>query len=80
MKAQLTHLINYYRWVTAICCSPLHSHLISGGDDGIIILWDVGVDADVSDKRGTARAKLLGTQVVGALLASLVVSLLYSLF
>ena len=50
-------------WVTAICCSPFRSQLISGGDDGMIILWDIGVDPDVANEQGTARAIMLGTEI-----------------
>ena len=59
----LRSLNGHAGWVTAICCSPLRSQLISGGDDGMLILWDVGFDPDTVDKRGIARGDMLGTEL-----------------
>jgi len=59
-------LSGHIGWVTAICCSPFQSQLISGGDDGMIMLWDVGVDPDVAVKQGIARAQLLRTELAHA--------------
>jgi WD40 repeat protein len=50
-------------WVTSIRTSPFRSQLISGGDDGMIMLWDIGFDPDVANPEGLARGGLLGTEL-----------------
>jgi len=71
----LRTLAGHAGWVTAICCSPFRSHLISGGDDGMLILWDIGFDPDVADKKGRARGDRLRSSLAHA---APVVSLTFS--
>ena len=50
-------------WVTSIRTSPFRSQLISGGDDGMIVLWDIGFDNDVANPEGLARGGLLRSEL-----------------